>query len=292
MTGRSIATAEPHTTAPSSSTALGCYGLRLDGLDAGRLLLAAPDDWAPVHVTQATTARPAPELDSIGPHRAAVVLQTGGWVDLERRAATITFHLPQRRSDDEIVHPYLAAGASIAARWRGLESFHASAVVVGGGAWAVLGDKGDGKSSTVAWLTLHGHPVLTDDLLVVDGMDALAGPRCLDLRPDAARRLEAGEPLGVVGARERWRLPLMGVAPRVPMRGWLALGWAEAVEVVPVPPAERLLMLAAARSLRVPPQRPEVLVELSRLPAWHLRRPRDWNAMPAAAARFVELASG
>ena len=33
-----------------------------------------------------------------------------------------------------------------------------------------------------------------------------AGPRSIDLRPDAAARLGLGESIGVVGARERWRL--------------------------------------------------------------------------------------
>lgn len=271
---------------------MGCYGFRLEGLEAARLLLAPPGDWPVLRVSQTPETGPPPPMDALGPERAQIVLQTGGWLELEREPATLTLRLPRRRPDGEIVHPYLAPGASVAAHWSGRDGFHASAVVLDGGAWVVIGDKGLGKSSTVAWLGLHGHPVLTDDLLVVDAGAALAGPRCIDLRPDAARHLRAGEPMGVVGGRERWRLPLGPVPARVPIRGWIALSWGDRVHAEPVPPAERLLLLAGARSLRVPPARPEALVELSRLPAWRLSRPPGWRTMPAVAARIRELAAG
>jgi hypothetical protein len=134
----------------------------------------------------------------------------------------------------ELVHPHLAPGAAVLARWLGRETLHAGAVLAGGGAWAMLGDRESGKSSTLDWLAAHGHPVLADDLLVLDGSDVLAGPRCIDLRADAAQRLGAGEPLGVVGTRERWRLRLGPLASSAPLRGWGILDWGDDVAVEPV----------------------------------------------------------
>jgi len=273
------------------SSASGCYGFRLEGIDAASLLVAAPAEWPAMHVGQALGAGSPPELDFVGPRHGGIVLQTGGWIELQREPARMTFHLPGRRPDGEIVHPYLAPGMSVAARWAGRETFHASAVVIAGSAWLLVGDKGDGKSSTVAWLATRGHPVLTDDLVVVDGAEAFAGPRCLDLRPDAAEQLGAGEPLGLIGGRERWRLALDPVPPRVPLGGWFRLGWGDAVEATPIPAAQRLLALAGARSLRVPPERPEALVGLSALPGWGLRRPREWRSIPEVAARMLEIAA-
>jgi hypothetical protein len=48
---------------------------------------------------------------------------------------------------------------------------HASAVVIGGKAVAFVGWKGQGKSTTAATLFARGCPLLTDDLLVVNGED-------------------------------------------------------------------------------------------------------------------------
>jgi hypothetical protein len=51
----------------------------------------------------------------------------------------------------------------------------------------------------------------------------MAGPRCLDLRPDAARSLGVGRNIGVVGARERWRVELPDCRPQVPLAGFVVL---------------------------------------------------------------------
>jgi hypothetical protein len=76
---------------------------------------------------------------------------------------------------------------------RGLEPLHATAVVVGGGAVGFLGDCGRGKSTLGAAFVHAGHPLLTDDLLVLrpDGgrFSAAAGPPRLKLFPKPARRV-------------------------------------------------------------------------------------------------------
>jgi hypothetical protein len=267
----------------------GCYGFRIEGVPGAHdLLAAAPPSWPPVALaTRPLEPDSTPAMDVVGPHNARLPVQPGGWTEIEREGPRITFHLPDRPADEELVHPYLAPGAAVLARWLGREAFHAGAVLAGGGAWAVLGDRESGKSSTLGWLAAHGHPVLADDLLVLDGRDALAGPRCIDLRPDAAARLGAGEPLGVVGTRERWRLRLGPLAPSAPLRGWVILDWGEDVAVEPVRGAERLTALIPHRSVRLEPPRAVALMELASLPVLRLRRPRRWDALPRAAERLL-----
>jgi hypothetical protein len=210
------------------------------------------------------------------------------WPAIERTPGRLVYRLDERPDDRDMVHPYLAPAAAVAARWAGRETFHAGAVVTAAGAWALLGDKENGKSTTLAWLALHGHDVLVDDLLVLDGVHALAGPRCIDLREGAAQRLDAGEPLGMVGLRERWRVTLGPVAPAVPLRGWIALGWGDELAIEPVRGSERMLALIPYRAVALEPRAPQDLMALASLPVWRLRRPREWQSLVPAAERLLE----
>jgi hypothetical protein len=250
------------------------------------LLVAAPEAWPRLELRHEPPGPGGPELDSVGPDRAELPLQ-GGWATIERAPARVTFRLPAAPPARDLVHPYLAPAAAVAARWAGRESFHAGAVIAGGGAWAVLGDKESGKSTTLAHLALRGLDVVADDLLVVDGDAALAGPRCIDLREGSADELGAGEPLGVVGVRERWRLTLGQVAPRVPLRGWITLAWADEVAVEALRGPERMLALLPFRSVQLVPGAPGDLVDLSSLPVLRLSRPRRWAALDVAADRLL-----
>jgi hypothetical protein len=275
------------------SSSHGAYGFRLEGVDGARALLVdAPADWPNLTLERRSADFEGPREDTIGPDSARLPLQSG-WVDLDRVGASATFYLRSSPPDGDLVHPYLAPAAAVAARWAGRESFHAGAVLVDGGAWGVLGDKETGKSSTMAWLALHGYDVLVDDLLVLDGDDALAGPRCIDLREEPSARLGAGEPLGLVGLRERWRLALGPVAPRVPFRGWVTLGWGDRVDVAPVRAADRLLALLPLRSVRLVPPAPEALMRLASFPVLHLSRPKVWESLPDATGALLEaIAAG
>jgi hypothetical protein len=253
---------------------------------AEELLVDAPADWPELGLRHAAPGPDGPHEDRIGPRSAELTLH-GGWVTIEREPARVTFRLPQPPPARDLVHPYLAPAAAVAARWAGRESFHAGAVVAGGGAWAVLGDKESGKSTTLAHLALAGHAVVSDDLLVVDGDHVLAGPRCIDLRESSAAHLGAGEPLGVVGVRERWRLALGPVPPRTPLRGWVTLAWGEEVGVDALRGAERMLALLPFRSVQLEPGAPQDLVDFGALPVLRLRRPRRWDGLDEAAARLL-----
>jgi hypothetical protein len=266
----------------------GAYGFRLKGLaDAGILLVPAPPGWPELEIARAPET-PGPPADRVGPDRAELRLLSGGWVGIDRAPGRAVYHLPRPLDDGAIVHPYLAPVALISARWLGRESFHAGAFVAGGGVWALLGDKEAGKSTTLAWLDTHGHRVVCDDALILDGTTALAGPRSIDLRAESAQRLGIGEELGTVGVRERWRVSLGPVAAELPFRGWVQLEWGDAVEVGRVRGAARLPALIPHRGVRLEPPRPESLVEYAALPQLSLRRPRGWDSLREGAERLLD----
>jgi hypothetical protein len=275
------------TTTQRSRPGAGCYGFRLVGVEAAReLLVEAPDSWPALELRHEPLTPGGPELDSVGPERAELTLH-GGWATIERAPARVTFRLPAAPPARDLVHPYLAPVAAVAARWAGRESFHAGAMIAGGEAWAILGDKESGKSTTLAHLALRGLDVVADDLLVIDVDGALAGPRCIDLRAGSAAHLGAGEPLGVVGVRERWRLPLGPVPPRIPLRGWITLAWDDEIAVDALRGPERMLALLPFRSVQLVPGAPQDLLDFSSLPVLRLRRPRRWDALDAAADRLL-----
>ena len=116
-----------------------------------------------------------------------------------------------------------------------------------------------------------------------------AGPRSVDLRRETAERLGAGEELGVIGARERWRVGLPPIEPEVPLAGWVFLEWGDEVAVTPVEPGERLARLLHHRGVRLPPASHEALLGLAALPAWEVRRPPDWDSLADSGERLLDV---
>jgi hypothetical protein len=286
-------------TPPSTRLRSGAYGFRLHGLEVpGDLLVPAPQSWPALRLAVVIGPDGRRARDRFGADRAELALPTaGGSVALDRAASSVVFTVPAAIDAAAIVHPFLAAPALIAAHWLGRETFHAGAFVLDGRAWGVVGAKGDGKSSLLAWLARRGVPVLADDVVVLDDDGrALAGPRSIDLREEAAARLGVGEPLGVVGARARWRVALGPVAAEVPLAGWVAPAWAPDG----APPAARelrgaarLAALAPHRGVRLPPVADgATLLELTGLPVVELRRPRDWASADAAGEQLLAALSG
>ena len=100
----------------------------------------------------------------------------------------------------EVFHTYLLGQVlSFALIRRRLEPLHATAVVVDGATVAFLGDCGRGKSTLGAAFIQAGHPLVTDDLLVVReraaGFVTYPGIPRIKLFPRVARPL-LGEPAG------------------------------------------------------------------------------------------------
>jgi hypothetical protein len=278
--------AESRTTSPRGE--VGAYGLRLGNVERARpLLVPANPSWPRLVVLRRVSAE-AGEAEWMTGDAAVVSLRTAGEIRIDRRRGEATFVLPRRLGTHELVHPLLAPVGAVMSYWLGRESFHASAFIAGGRAWGILGDRGAGKSTTVAQLALAGVPILCDDLLVLDGQSAFAGPRSIDLREEAAAQLAAGEPLGRVGARDRWRLGLGEVPPAVPLGGWVFLGWGDAVGCRPASSRMRVERLHGGRGTLLPPRRPETLLDLASLPSFELTRPRDWRELPRALELLLD----
>lgn len=229
-----------------------------------------------------------PDQEWLTDSNALLRLQTGGEIRLDREPARATYVVPRRLGAAELVHPFLVPAAAVMAYWLRRECFHAGAFVAGGRAWGVIGDRGSGKSTAMAELALAGMPILGDDLLVVRGRTAFAGPRAVDLRGDVAKRLGIGESLGVVGSRERWRLSLPAAETEVPLGGWIFLAWSDHVELVHVPPSERVVRLHRGRGINLPPRSPDAMLDLASLPAWELRRPKRWKSAGDALERLLD----
>ena len=267
-----------------SSAKLATYGLCIEGLaGAHRLLGNASDDLPVLHVEKQLGV--AVIEQTVTDESADFRLQgDAGSVHLDRATLTAHFTLCRAIDDEATVHPFLAMTAAIVSRWLGRDAFHAGAFVVDDGAWAVLGQKGTGKSTTLGFLAVNGTTIVTDDVLVLDDGDALAGPSCVDLRPDAAAFFGAGEDLGVVGARSRFRVVLPAAPPRTPLRGWVFPTWSDTLELVPVPVAQRVSLLAANLALTRTPLHPQRFLDFAALPCWELRRPRSFDMLDETAA--------
>lgn len=271
---------------------LGAYGLALDGVDAAAPLLVVADPaWPRFGITN-TTGLIERVSDRLSDDRAEIALRSGGVLFLDRHEAKAEFVTPERLSPDELAHPGLAPVAAVTARWFGRQSFHAGGFAVGNDVWALLADREGGKSTTLAWLAAHGCAVVCDDMLVLDGDEPFVGPRILDLRSEAAERLGLGDYKGRVGARERWRVQLDAVPADTRFRGWIFLDWGDEVVVEPVRAADRLPRVARHLGLRVPPARPERLLELAALPGWEFRRPRGWDRFDEAGSRLLDALAG
>ena len=128
---------------------------------------------------------------------------------------------------------------------RGQEPLHASVVAVPGGAIGFLGDCGSGKSSLTAAFLRAGHPLVTDDLLVLrrrgNGYAAEPGVARIKLYPWIARRLLR---------RRRGRKPM------TPGTAKLVLPIPRAMAVRRPLPLRTLYVLAKGRSVRVLPVTP------------------------------------
>lgn len=271
----------PHAVATRSSRPCGAYGLRLSGVDGiDDVLVEAPDSWTPVEVIR----RVGPVTTDEGwtaPSRAEFVTLSGGLIQLDLGRGQAILTAPSLPLAEEVVHPYLSSIGAMTAYLMGEESFHAGAVVLNGGAWAIVGDREAGKSSTLASLAARGIPIVCDDMLVLRGRTALAGPRTIDLRRDAAEALGLGTAIGVVGARPRWRMRVAPVEPELELSGWIFLEWGDDLTIEPMPASERLTRLRHARGALLPPTDPTALLDLAQLPGRILRRPRGLDLLPA-----------
>lgn len=281
------ATPERSRSAPVLSTK-GAYGLRFHGLESERLLVAMGQggQW-PLVTIDCRQIEEAEAGDRIRAARADVELVDGERALIERTGRRATLLARSAPDDGRLVHPFLTTVGTIFAWWHGHDAFHGGAFLTDAGAWVLLGERGAGKSSMLAALHLADHPVLADDLVVITDGVAFAGPRCIDLRPDAAEILGVGDLAEPVRGGERLRLVQPDIKPQVPLCGWVVLSWSKRVETRALTPGQRLQHLAAHSS--IPPGHPTSLVRLAGLPGYELSRPRSRDSFEPAVDRLLGL---
>lgn len=271
---------------------VGAYGLRVEGLSeaAQALLGPAPKSWPAIEIRSRTgkSDDPRPFLDD---SRCRIPLPNGGEIVVERSPMSAEIALPTSPRDHELLHPYLAYASAIASRWLQRECIHSGGFLVDGGVWAFVGERGAGKSSLLGWLAGEGFDVVSDDMLVIEEDRVFAGPRFVDLRGEAAEVLGVGDSLGVVGARERWRVKLGQIPAELPLRGWIFLGWSPQIELERVSASRRLLSIKEQIAMFGTPTDPASLLRFASLPAWDLRRPRGWDSLAESTNRLLDALS-
>jgi hypothetical protein len=270
----------------------GAYGIAISGLEAeDHLLVPAAPGWPAVRLV--FDRRPAGEGGThLDENVARYPDAFGTQVTVDRRAGTATMMGARMLPSDAIVHPRLGMLGAVYAQWLpGRVAFHAGAFVSGGRAWAVVGEREGGKSTLVAALAAAGAPVLGDDTLVLEGDRCLSGVRCVDLRPRTAAQLGQSDRVVTVRAGARERLALPAPPPEAPLGGWFFLEWADELSIRALPAQERIERISRAQGWhRRGVTDPARLLELTALPAWELRRPRDWAQLPRVVERVRELA--
>ncbi len=264
-------------------SAVGAYGFRLDPeLFGDRYLNPAPQHWPALTVSVGTERSRRPGWRE--------AFSGAGWaVDVQPGGEAVSWtgrNLPDR---DSLVHPLLALAACAVALERGGDCLHAGAVLTPDGVIAVLAPSGGGKTSTMAWLALReGLDVFTDDHLNVrDGL-AHAGPRCLDLRADAAAHLGLTHRSRQVRGDGRHRFEMS--TPRVlhaPVIRTVVLEWGPEVSATAVPARERLGIVATHRTAQPVDGNLAVPLALAALPMTRLARPQTFDCMPAVVRALL-----
>ena len=195
-----------------------------------------------------------------------------------------------------LLHPAL----SFALIRRRIEPFHASAVILDGGAVAFLGGNGFGKSTLTAAFLGRGYPMLADSLLAVcekgGQIQAYPGPQWIKLFPEALNAL-LHEGVGGLSPLPRTTKLIVSLKPQMTVTTPAPL---KAIFVIRAPrpdikkitirslsPRRALIDLITATfnaAVRDPQRIKSQFMLAARLvadnPVWSLSYPRDLNRIP------------
>jgi hypothetical protein len=247
----------------------GAHGVRLSGLAESTWLgVSGASSWPEISCTR-ESRHGAPELS----------------LDLDALELRIRADI----THGELVHPLLGRVAARVALARGADAMHAGAVAGTAGAWGIIGSKGAGKSTLLACLNKVGVPVVTDDVLVFEGGAVKAGPRCIDLRPDAQR---LGLGVAVRPGDPRTRIPLAPIAAEHRLVGLIHLEWSAADTTIRLlDHRDAIKRLLALRSDKGYPRRPRSLLDLAALPNLLLERPKSMSTLDPGVKQVERLIS-
>jgi hypothetical protein len=144
----------------------------------------------------------------------------GTWV-IDAARARVDAHSPADPPDPAWQRVLMDSVLGSVALGRGAEALHAGAVLVGGGAVAILGAQGTGKTSLLAALLARGHELVADDVLfLAEPGSAHPGPPVLNHPgvPPAA----VGEAIATLGDETWVRARAVAHGP-VPLRALVLL---------------------------------------------------------------------
>jgi hypothetical protein len=272
-----------------SGLTVGAYGLRLVGFDGGDELAVRDGEGLPA-VELRLAVGPVPDDPRVYVRADRASFPVGrGRVEMDRHARVATMRSTIPLETDEVVHPWLSRVAGMFGRWLGRDVLHGGAFVVEGRAWALLGGNEAGKSTLLAALTTAGAcEVLTDDVLVTERGLAYAGPRCIDLRPDAAPLVGAAD-AGIARGGTRRRLSLEPVPAAFPLGGVVHLRWGDRLEALPLALEHRLAPLRVQGWLgEIDPIEKHALLGLVALPTLELVRRRGHTPVEAATDLLLD----
>jgi hypothetical protein len=255
------------------------------------LFVPIPDhaSWPEVHVLRGAWFEPA-STGKVSREKAVLSLLSGSWVELDRARESAMLRAPEGADPSELIHPFLASVAVVFSWWHARNALHGGAFAASDGcAWALLGPRGCGKSTTLAALSLAGFPIVSDDLIVVEGHHVLAGPRSLDLRPEAVGMVGHGTLAGAVRGGSRRRMILPAAPSEAPLAGWLFLGWGTGtgVSLRRLSPSEWLARTTAQLNSVTPGS--QSMLPLAGGEAWELIRPRGSLSLEAAVDEIRSL---
>jgi hypothetical protein len=276
----------------SSGARQGVYGFYLDfpeeTEECADLVPVAAD--APTVTITRRHASPLWTQEEVSDDRVVLANRSYSGVVVERRPARIQLDQSVWVGIDGLVHPILTTPLAMLARWRGDVTIHAGAFETEAGAWGIVGRREAGKSTMLALLAARGHPIVADDLLAIQDGVVWAGPDCVDLRPETAERFDARY-LGEITGRPRFRLSTPPSRSRLPLKGVFLLDWSddEEIDISPLSARESLGLFLAQEYIYLLgwPGEHKVL-EAAAVPAWRVRRPRDWDAAQDVVDRVLE----
>ncbi len=281
--------------------------------ELGPALAPAPNETADVRVIAHPVTPPTDEPPAPGTMRwtcqsARCVIEIA---DVGRFEVSAGKQIAVERTgtDDHLLRLYLL-GSALGALWhqRGQLPLHAGAVVLGGSAWAFVGDSGAGKSSLVTALAeLSGAAYLCDDVCILDlpaTGEAVAWPGlarvraspelCAALQLDGLARLATQDPYGKLALAPPWPRP----ETALPLAGVVVLEAGEGRD----PTLERLTGGAALTAAIEHTYRPEYLPAAARIrhfeqcaalirrvPVYSLRRRWGLEHLRADTAQIARL---